>query len=147
MRSIRVALALSLLLIPAGVADGEEGKKRIPRLGDPGATEEVTGRIADSTRGRPGPVRLVLSLEGGRELAVLVVPDSSCDRLGLSLRTGEEITVIGQRMSGERPLLVAMAVVAEGKRIDLRSRKGGPVEAPGPGRAAGAQAETAGQNP
>lgn len=112
-------LALAGTIVSASRAQGIG--KTLPRLTDATASEEVSGRIADSTRGRPGPVRLVLRLAGGEELAVLMVPDAQCDRLGLSLKTGEEITVVGYRMStGTRPLLVARTVVEASRRVDLR---------------------------
>lgn len=122
-----VAIGL-LQAILVGVAMGEEGGKRtLPRLDDASAKTEVTGQIADSTRGKPGPVRLVLRLSGqgphgkeGEEIAVLVAPDAECDRLDLSLGRGEEITVIGHLMAGAHPLLVAQTIVSNGRRVEVR---------------------------
>lgn len=120
-RKIGWCLALLLLAVPSWA----EAQKKMPRL-DPAAAEEVSGTIADSTRGRPGPVRLVMRVAGGKELAVLVAPDEVCDALGLSLRKGDEITLAGQRITtGDRPLFVTEAVIVDGKRVAVRDPKGG----------------------
>lgn len=102
----------------------EPPKKSLPRLGS--TVEDVTGTIADSTRGQEGPVRLVLHVAGGRELAALVALDEVCEALGLSLRTGEEVTLRGQMVTtGERPLFVAEAVVVDGAPVAVRDPAGG----------------------
>jgi len=136
-------LCLSVLFGATHVAIAEEpAPKGLPRLGDPNATEEVQGTIADSTRGSPGPVRLVLRVAGGRELAVLVAPDKTCDALGLSLRPEEDVTVVGRLITtGERPLLVTEAVVVDGERVAVRDPQGGWVKASPP--EAGAEASPA----
>lgn len=102
----------------------EPAKKSLPRLGN--TPEDVTGTIADSTRGKEGPVRLVLNVAGGRELAALVALDEVCEALGLSLRKGEEVTLRGQMVAtGERPLFVTEAVVVDGAPIAVRDPAGG----------------------
>jgi len=134
--SLTVTLACVLVLVGAVLPAGAESapKKTLPRLSDPSAETEVTGRIASSTRGEAGPVRLVLKLEGGKELAVLVAPDSLCDQLGLSLREGDEVTVFGHLMAGARPLLVSRTLMVDGRRVDVRDESGGWAKAPGPVR-------------
>ncbi len=133
MSLLRSALALTCVLVVVGSAQlglaQDSARKALPRLGDPAAAEEVTGRIADSTRGKPGPVRLVLTIAGGRELAALVAPDKVCETLGLSLEAGEDVTLVGRMITtGERPLLVTEAVVVDGRRIEVRDSKGGWVK-------------------
>ncbi len=133
MSVLRTVLVLTCALAAVGVAlptpAEEQVRKGLPRLGDASATEEVTGRIADSTRGKPGPVRLVLNVAGATELAALVAPNKTCDALGLSLKTGEDVTIVGRMMTtGERPLLVTEAVVVDGRRIDVRAPNGGWME-------------------
>lgn len=115
---------------PVSAEPAPAAGKGLPRLDAAGASEEISGRIAASTRGQSGPVRLVIELAGGKELAVLVAPDEFCDHLGLSLKTDEEITVIGRVMPGERPLLVASAVVVDGRRVDVRDAAGGWAKLP-----------------
>lgn len=124
--------------VPAGAVEGP--RKGLPRLGASGASEEISGRIAASTRGSSGPVRLVVELPGGKEIAVLVAPDELCDALGLSLKADEEVTVIGQIVPGERPLFVGSAVVVDGRRIDVRDAAGGWVKPAGSGPEASPEA-------
>lgn len=107
-----------------------DGRNLLPKLTDETGTTEATGRIASSTRGQPGPVRLVLELKDGDSLAVLVAPDDLCTHLGLSLQPDQEVTVIGQEVKGSRPLLVARMVVENGKRIAVRDAEGRWIRAP-----------------
>ncbi len=128
----KIALALTCIsislvcVLPAcrPASAGEPEKKSLPRLGN--TMEDVTGTIADSTRGKEGPVRLVLNVAGGRELAALVTLDEVCEALGLSLRKGEVVTLRGQMVTtGERPLFVTEAVVVDGAPVVVRDPAGG----------------------
>ncbi|MDG2306775.1 MAG: hypothetical protein P8R42_19420 [Candidatus Binatia bacterium] len=131
-RTVVAVGALVLLGIgsPVSAEPAPAARKGVPRLGAAGASEEISGRIAASTRGQSGPVRLVIELAGGKELAVLVAPDELCDRLGLSLKVDEEIMVVGRVMPGERPLLVTSVVVVDGRRVDIRDAAGGWAKPP-----------------
>lgn len=121
----KIAALLTLVLFCAPALVRAEARKGLPRLGDPAAAEEVTGTIAASTRGRKGPVRLVVNTVGGGELLVLVAPDRTCEALGLSLRVGEEVELAGQMITtGERPLFVTEAVLVDGRRIAVRDSGG-----------------------
>ena len=95
-----------------------------------GDSETLTGKVVSSTRGKPGPVRIVINT-GGRDLAVLVAPNDVCEALGLSLENGDDVTIEGRVMTtGERPLMVAEAVIVDGERVPVRSESGGWVDVP-----------------
>jgi hypothetical protein len=107
------------------------GGPSLPTLFSEGSVADVRGKIVQSTRGRPGPVRLEVETDGGgKPLDVLVVPDTICDELGLSLRTGEQVHLRGSHFAGKSPIFVASAVVVDGKAIALHNRAAHP--RPGP---------------
>ena len=114
---------------------------KLPKLTAETRVREVSGRIVESSRGRSGPVQLILELEGGAEMKVMVAPDALCDELGLALQAGEELTVIGYELSGESPLLVARSVVVAGRRVDVRDARGVWVRPSGLGDPAAARGE------
>lgn len=122
-----------LLLALASSASGQDApRKTLPRLQSAGTSETLTGKIVNSTRGKPGPVRMVIHTSG-RDLAVLVAPNDVCEALGLSLENGDEVTIEGRVMAtGERPLMVTEAVIVDGERVPVRSASGGWVEVPEP---------------
>lgn len=144
---LAAALCATIAGAPAANADSIDGptgtpRKTLPRLRSADQSEEISAKILQSTRGKPGPVRMIVAT-GDKQLAVLVAPDEVCDGLGLSLRPGEEVTLAGRVVTtGERPLMVTEAVVADGKRIAVRSPDGGWVKVPG-----AAQEETAPTEP
>jgi hypothetical protein len=112
------------------------GAGRLPQLSDENSVAEVTGRIASSTRGQAGPVRLALEMKDGGLLAVLVAPDALCDQLDLSLQPGETVTVIGREVKGSRPLFVTRAIETSGRRVAVRDGQGRWLEVrPGPSSA------------
>lgn len=116
---------------PAGgrpaAATAAPGHARIEPLSISKSATEVQGKILRSTRGQRGPVRLQVARTSGGQVAVLLAPDELCDRLGLSLREGEQVTVRGALFPGRNPILVASEVVVDGKEIPVRNR--GPVSA------------------
>lgn len=93
--------------------------RKIPSL--PTETTEANGRIASSTRGHKGPVRLRIEREGAGPLDVLMPADEDCQRLGLGLVPGSSITVRGSLLAGRNPILVAREAVVDGRTIDLRA--------------------------
>ena len=111
----------------AGLAD-TPGK--LPTLGAKAPAKETSGRIVESSRGQTDPVRLILESDGGEEVVVLVGPNGLCDRLGLSLRPGEEVAVVGRELPGAPPLLVAKTLVVAGQAVVLRDEMGRIVEPP-----------------
>lgn len=136
--------ALVVLLVARPVVAEEPARKGLPRLGSPETAEEIRGVIADTTRGQRGPVRLVVRVTGGSELAVLVAPDKVCESLGLSLKTGEDVTLTGRMITtGERPLFVAETVELDGKPVSLRDPGGGWVKAAGGEAVAAEEGQTA----
>lgn len=94
----------------------------LPRLFTETSMASVRGRILRSTRGRPGPVRLEVERSDGGQIAVLLAPDEVCEKLGLSLRAGEEIDVRGALYQGRSPILVAASVTVNGKEIQVPRR-------------------------
>jgi hypothetical protein len=93
-------------------------------LSSQGPMTTVEGKIARSSRGRKGPVRLLVERQGGEPVTVLVAADDYCDRVGLSLRTGETITAEGTMVKGERPILLASKITSEGKTVQVRDASG-----------------------
>jgi hypothetical protein len=98
-------------------------RRQLPRLGGSAETT-VRGKIVKSTRGEEGPVRLLIESESGSAVTVLVGPDSLCEHLGLSLRTGEQLAATGLLMPGDTPLLVARNVEVDGRTVRLRDEAG-----------------------
>ena len=141
-RSFASCVGLAVWLVAARAAHGAPAATPAPPAGArPAATApghatiepmsisksatEVQGKILHSTRGQHGPVRLQVARAGGGQVAVLVAPDELCDRLGLSLREGEQVTVRGALFPGRNPILITSEVVVDGKEIPVRNR--GPV--------------------
>lgn len=98
--------------------------KSLPALrsGTSEGTVHLRGVIQHSTRGRGrgGAVRLDVLSDAGEPTAVLTVPDSTLDVLGLSLRRGETIEARGTMLPGKVPLLVVSEIVLEGRTIAIR---------------------------
>lgn len=65
-------------------------------------------------------MRLDVLSDAGEPTAVLTVPDSTLDVLGLSLRRGETIEARGTMLPGKVPLLVVSEIVLEGRTIAIR---------------------------
>ena len=109
---------------------------RLPVIDAQGPSTHVEGKIVRTSRGRKGPVRLLVERKSGDQVTVLVAPDELCDRVGLSLQTGEAVDVEGALVKGERPILIASAFkMPDGKTIRIRDASGNLIEAGGPGAA------------
>lgn len=135
-RFVAVVVTLTLLVSPAIADDaaapqptsaagaGAGAAPRLPMLSGQGPTTTVEGKIARSSRGRKGPVRLLVERQGGDPVTVLVAADDYCDRVGLSLRTGETVTAEGTMVKGERPILLASKITSDGKTVQIRDAAG-----------------------
>lgn len=132
-RLVAVAVTLTLLVSPAIADDaapqptaaaGAGAAPRLPMLSGQGPTTTVEGKIARSSRGRKGPVRVLVERQGGDPVTVLVAADDYCDRVGLSLRTGETVTAEGTMVKGERPILLASKITSDGKTVQIRDAAG-----------------------
>lgn len=133
---VAVVASLTLLVSPAVADDaapqptsGASGSNagaapRLPTLSGQGPSTTVEGKIARSSRGRKGPVRLLVERKGGDPVTVLVAADDYCDRVGLSLRTGETVTAEGTMVKGERPILLASKITTDGKTVQIRDAAG-----------------------
>lgn len=155
-RVVGALLACSVLLTAATLAHAADpqpqaqpsagGPPRVPMVSTQGPPTHVEGKIARSTRGSgKGPVRLdVEPKKGGEPVKVMVAEDAVCDRLGLSLKAGEEVAVDGPMLKGERPILIATAFTVDGKTIRVRDESGKVVD---PSAAAGGDKAPAGGAP
>ncbi|MBY0278188.1 hypothetical protein K2Z84_22885 [Candidatus Binatia bacterium] len=113
---------------------------RVPMISTQGPPKRIEGKIMRSSRGKKGPVRLLVERKDGEPVTVLVAPEEVCDQLGLSLKADEQVVVDGTMLKSDRPILIATAFVvgdktirvrdAEGKVIDARAAGGGPAPAP-----------------
>jgi hypothetical protein len=132
-RSIALAGTLTIAALTiGGIVRAEEPKPqptlatvpRVPTVTGQGPVTHVEGKITRSSRGRKGPVRILVERASGGPVTVLVAPDDVCDRLGLSLKTGDEVSVDGNMLKGERPILIATAFTVGGKQIRVRDADG-----------------------
>jgi hypothetical protein len=118
---------------------------RLPMIDVQGPQTHVQGKIVRSSRGRKGPVRLLVERKPGDQVTVLVGPDEECDRLGLSLQSGETVDVEGALVKGERPILIASAFkTADGKTVRIRDATGKLIEPAAPASATGGNASGGG---
>jgi hypothetical protein len=123
---------------------------RLPVIEANGPSSHVEGKIVRSSRGRKGPVRLLVERKSGDQVMVLVGPDQLCDRLGLSLKSGETIDVQGALVKSEHPILIASVFkMPDGKTIRVRDASGQLIDAGGPSASGGAahKATVSGANP
>lgn len=129
-RALMLALAALALLAFDCRADGGEantgpdGKPRVPVVSTDGPTKRIEGKIMRSSRGKKGPVRLLVERKEGDPVTVLVAPEEVCDRLGLSLKADEHVVVEGSMLKSDRPILIATAFVVDGKTIHVRDAEG-----------------------
>jgi hypothetical protein len=106
---------------------------RLPMIDAQGPPSHVQGKIVRTSRGRKGPVRLLVERKAGDQVTVLVGPDDFCDRVGLSLQSGETVDVEGALVKGERPILIAAAFkTPDGKTVRIRDASGQLIESGGP---------------
>ncbi|MEW6272462.1 MAG: hypothetical protein AB1689_24540 [Thermodesulfobacteriota bacterium] len=124
---------------PQPSAEAAKDKPRLPVIAAKGPTTRIKGKIVRSSRGRKGPVRLLIERENGPKVTALVAPDDYCDEKGLSLRNGESVELEGTMLKSERPMLVATAVIVDGKAVQLRDAEGKLIGAGKPGAPAGAE--------
>jgi hypothetical protein len=122
-------LGLVLLAFDARADDGEAkqapaGKPRVPMASTEGPTKRIEGKIMRSSRGKKGPVRLLVERKEGEPITVLVAPEEVCDRLGLSLKTDEQVVVEGSLLKSDRPILIATAFIVDGKTVHVRDAEG-----------------------
>lgn len=110
-------------------------KPRVPMVSTDGPTKRIEGKIMRSSRGKKGPVRLLVERKDGDPVTVLVAPEEVCDRLGLSLKADEQVIVEGPMLKSDRPILIATEFVVDGKTIRVRDAEGKIVD---PGAPAGA---------
>jgi hypothetical protein len=120
------ALATEAPAPAASPAPARPGGKTLPSLFGKDSMVEVRGKILGSSRGHPGPVRLEVEKSDGERIDVLVAPDELCERLGLSLRAGEQVHVRGSLFKGRTPIVVASEVIVDGKEIPVRNRGPAP---------------------
>lgn len=159
-RAIRVTLLLgfgltAILASHDGSARAEEpaprpsgaAVPRVPMLSTQGPVTKVEGKITRSSRGRKGPVRLLVERASGGPVTILVAADEYCDRVGLSLRAGETIAAEGTMVKGERPILLASSVTVDGKTVQIRDAAGKLVEAGGAAAAPAGAATMGGGKP
>lgn len=99
-------------------------RPRVPKVSVEGPSQRVEGKIIRSSRGKKGPVRLLVERKGSDPVTVLVAPEDVCDRLGLSLKTDETVVVEGAMLKSDRPILVANSFVVDGKTIRVRDAEG-----------------------
>ena len=108
---------------------------RVPVVSAQGPATRVEGKITRSSRGRKGPVRVLVERASGAPVTVLFAADDVCDRLGLSLKTGEQVVVEGSMLKGERPILIATAVTVDGKQVRVRDAEGKVIDPAAPSAA------------
>lgn len=126
---VLVLLALALLARDARADDheakpGPDGRPRVPMASTDGPAKRIEGKIMRSSRGKKGPVRLLVERKEGDPVTVLVAPEEVCDRLGLSLKADEQVVVEGSMLKSDRPILIATAFVVDGKTIRVRDAEG-----------------------
>lgn len=138
-----LALAASLTLVAAPLvspaaeapepsASPSSSQPRLPVIGAQGPSTRVQGKILRSSRGHRGPVRLQVERSDGSKVMVLVGPDSLCEKLGLSLRVGENVDVQGVMLKTKEPILVARSFTVDGQTIRVREENGKLVAPPSP---------------
>lgn len=99
-------------------------RPRVPKVSAEGSPKRIEGKILRSSRGKKGPVRLLVERKDGDPVTVLVGPEDVCDRLGLSLRADEQVVVEGSMLKSDRPILIASAFVVDGRAIQVRDAQG-----------------------
>jgi hypothetical protein len=99
-------------------------RPRVPMIATEGPTRRIEGKIMRSSRGKKGPVRLLVERKDGEPVTVLVASEDVCDRLGLSLKNDEQIVVEGSMLKSERPILIASVFIIGEKTIRVRDAEG-----------------------
>lgn len=117
-------LGLDVRAEEAPPSDSAPARPRVPKVSADGPPMRIAGKILRSSRGKKGPVRLLVERKDGEPVTVLVGPEDVCDRLGLSLRADEQVVVEGSMLKSERPILIASTFVVDGKTIRVRDAQG-----------------------
>lgn len=99
-------------------------RPRVPKVSIEGPAQRIEGKIIRSSRGKKGPVRLLVERKDSDPVTVLVAPEDVCDRLGLSLKADENVVVEGAMLKSDRPILIASSFVVDGKTIRVRDAEG-----------------------
>lgn len=144
-------LGVAIFALDARADDGQvkpapADKPRVPMASTEGATKRIEGKIMRSSRGKKGPVRLLVERKEGDPVTVLVAPEEVCDRLGLSLKADEQVVVEGSLLKSDRPILIATSFIVDGKPIRVRDAEGRILDPAAAGAASGA-AVTGGKKP
>lgn len=116
-------------------------RPRVPMISTEGPTRRIEGKIMRSSRGKKGPVRLLVERKEGEPVTVLVASEDVCDRLGLSLKTDEQVVVEGSMLKSDRPILIASTFIVGDKTIRVRDAEGKILD---PAAADGAKTATTG---
>jgi hypothetical protein len=129
--TVAFLLPLCALLMASGALADETQPKgtatertRVPMVSTEGPTRRIEGKIMRSSRGKKGPVRLLVEQKGAEPVTVLVASEDVCDRLGLSLKTDEQIVVEGSMLKSDRPILIASSFIVGDKTIRVRDAEG-----------------------
>ena len=102
---------------------------------EPRDVESVGGTVArirllPRAGGGARDVLLVLRTDIGDEIPVALAPRRVVKRLGLRLRTGDEIRVAGWRIVRGKPALLAAEITIGDRLFVLRDRQGNPTWSP-----------------
>jgi len=131
LRIAGISVLLCFTVYPAAARD----MRAVATALEPRDIDIVRGRVARvRTLLRAGgggrDVTLVLRTDIGDEIPVAVAPRRVVHNMGLRLRSGEEIEVVGWRIVRGKPALLAAELVAGGRLFVLRDRYGNPAWRP-----------------
>ena len=129
------ALAISILLCVAVDTARSRELPAATAILEPRAVESVGGTVArvlllPRAGGGARDVTLVLRTDIGDEIPVALAPRRVVQRLGLRLRSGDEVLVSGWRIVRGKPALLAAEVTIRGRLFVFRDRQGNPVWTP-----------------
>lgn len=115
--------------VPAQQPPSSADRPRVPMVSTQGPSRRIEGKIMRSSRGKKGPVRLLVEIKDSEPVTVLVAPEEVCDQLGLSLKTDEHVVVEGTMLKSDRPILIASSFVVGDKTIRVRDADGKIIDA------------------
>jgi hypothetical protein len=117
-----LVLGMSLLLCLAVDAAGVLEPRDVECVGGTIARVRLLPRAGGAAR----DVTLVLRTDIGDEIPVALAPRRTVQRLGLRLRSGDDVLVCGWRIVRGKPALLAAEITARGTPYVLRDRQGNP---------------------